>query len=122
MTKNIKSIKKPATPELPTKAQLEALTSDKRPDEPKVSTATEDAQMNIKVTDEILPGVYSNLMQIVHTKEEFIFDYFLNAPPQGIHVSRVIISPGHAKRFCRALIENIKKFEEKNGIIAEDTK
>jgi len=84
------------------------------------STGTEDAQMNVKITDEMLPGVYSNLMQIVHTKEEFIFDYFLNAPPQGILVSRIILSPGHAKRFCRALIENIKKFEEKYGVIAEE--
>jgi len=74
-------------------------------------------QLQIKARDEEMKGVYSNLMQIVHTKEEFVFDFFLNAPPQGILASRVIISPGHAKRIAAALAENVKKYEEKFGPI-----
>ena len=74
-------------------------------------------QLQIKVQDNDLKGVYSNLMQIVHTKEEFIFDFFFNAPPQGILSSRVILSPGHAKRIVAALAENIKKYEERFGKI-----
>ena len=74
-------------------------------------------QLQIKARDEDVKGVYSNLMQIVHTKEEFVFDFFLNAPPQGILASRVILSPGHAKRIAAALAENIKKYEEKFGSI-----
>lgn len=73
--------------------------------------------MQIKVKDDDLKGAYSNLMQIVHTKEEFVFDFFLNAPPQGMLASRVIVSPGHAKRVAQALTENIKKYEEKFGPI-----
>jgi hypothetical protein len=76
-------------------------------------------QLQIKVKDEELKGAYSNLMQIVHTKEEFILDFFLNAPPQGILASRVIMSPGHAKRMIMALQENLKKYEEKFGKIQE---
>ncbi len=34
-------------------------------------------QIQIKVKDEDLKGAYSNLMQILHTKEEFILDFFL---------------------------------------------
>ncbi len=112
-----KNIKKITQPKLPSKEQLTAPTSELNPD---VKTATQDAQMNIKITDEMIPGVYSNLMQIVHTREEFIFDYFLNAPPQGILVSRVITSPEHAKRLCRALIDNIKKYEGKHGVIKDE--
>ena len=74
-------------------------------------------QLQIKVRDEELKGAYSNLMQILHTKEEFVLDFFLNAPPQGILASRVIVSPGHAKRIAVALAENIKKYEEKFGKI-----
>jgi hypothetical protein len=76
-------------------------------------------QLQIKVLDSDLKGVYSNLMQIVHTKEEFVFDFFFNAPPQGILASRVILSPAHAKRMALALTENIKKYEEKFGQIKE---
>jgi hypothetical protein len=74
-------------------------------------------QLQIKVRDEELKGAYSNLMQILHAKEEFVLDFFLNAPPQGILASRIIVSPGHAKRIAQALNENIKKYEEKFGKI-----
>ena len=76
-------------------------------------------QLQVKVKDEDLKGAYSNLMQVVHTKEEFVMDFFLNAPPQGMLASRVIMSPGHAKRVMAALAENIKKYEEKFGKIEE---
>ena len=71
----------------------------------------EQKQLQIKAKDEDLKGNYSNLMQIVHTKEEFILDFFLASPPQGVLASRVIMSPGHIKRMIKALQENIKKYE-----------
>jgi len=76
-------------------------------------------QLQIKVKDEDLKGAYSNLMQILHTKEEFVLDFFFNAPPQGILASRVMVSPGHAKRIAAALTENVKKYEEKFGKIEQ---
>ena len=75
-------------------------------------------QLQIKARDEDMKGVYSNMMQIVHTRDEFFFDFFLNAPPQGILASRVVVSPAHAKMIMAALQENIKKYEEKFGNIA----
>ena len=76
-------------------------------------------QIQIKTKDEDLKGNYSNVMQVTHTKEEFILDFFLTAPPQGILASRVIMSPGHIKRVMKALQENISKYEEKFGKIEE---
>ena len=76
-------------------------------------------EMQIKVRDEELKGVYSNLMQIVHMKEEFILDFFLNAPPQGMLASRVIVSPAHAKRIAVAMAGAVKKYEEQFGNIQE---
>jgi len=75
--------------------------------------------IKIKAKDEQLIGVYSSLMQVAHTKEEFILDFFMVLPPQGVLVSRVIMSPGHIKRMLRALEENIAKYEEKFGKIEE---
>lgn len=76
-------------------------------------------KLKIKAKDEDLKGTYSNLMQILHTKEEFVLDFFLTAPPEGVLVSRVIMSPGHLKRMIKALQENIEKYEKKFGEITE---
>ena len=77
--------------------------------------------MQIKISDEILKGVYANAMQVAHSREEFILD-FLNLSLHmgaGIVSSRVIMSPGHLKRVIAALTENLKKYEEKFGRIEE---
>lgn len=92
-------------------------------EEQKTKKNTQDAErgrsIQIKAKDEDLKGAYSNLMQVLHTKEEFILDFFLVSPPQGILSSRVVMSPGHIKRMTRALQENISRYEEKFGKIAE---
>ncbi len=79
----------------------------------------EPQQIKIKAKNEELKGVYSNLMQILHTKEEFVLDFFLVSPPEGILASRIIMSPGHLKRMIKALEENLSKYEEKFGKIEE---
>jgi len=76
-------------------------------------------QIQIKAQDEDLKGKYSNLMQITHTQEEFVLDFFLVIPPQGTLASRVILSPGHLKRMIKALHDNIEKYEGKFGKIQE---
>jgi hypothetical protein len=79
----------------------------------------EQKQIKIKARDEELKGNYSNLIQVLHTKEEFILDFFLVSLPEGILTSRVIMSPGHLKRLIKALQENLGKYEEKFGKIEE---
>lgn len=76
-------------------------------------------QIQIKAHDDELKGKYSNLMQITHTQEEFMLDFFLVVPPQGSLTSRVILSPGHLKRITKALQDNIEKYEGKFGKIQE---
>jgi len=76
-------------------------------------------QIQIKAKDEDLKGSYSNLMQITHTQDEFVLDYFLVLPPQGTLASRVILSPGHLKRMMNALKDNVEKYEAKFGPIKE---
>ena len=74
-------------------------------------------QMQVKVTDEVLKGVYANMAQIAHTPEEFVIDFMNLFPPSGIVTSRVIVSPQHIKRIVAALQENIKRYEEQFGNI-----
>jgi hypothetical protein len=75
--------------------------------------------IQIKITDEVMKGFYSNLMQVMHSKEEFVFDFMNVVGQQGIVGSRVSVSPGHFKRIATALAENLKKYEEQFGTISE---
>jgi hypothetical protein len=76
-------------------------------------------QINIKATDEKLKGEYSNLAQIMHTKEEFVIDFLNIFPPTGTLNARIIVSPGHFKRMVKAMEENMKKYEGSFGPVAE---
>ena len=56
-------------------------------------------QIQIKASDADLKGIYSNMMQVSHTEEEFVLDFFNVTPPAGILASRVILCPAHFRRF-----------------------
>lgn len=77
--------------------------------------------INIKIPDEILKGVYSNNMFVSHTKEEFVLDFvnvsFFPPPGQGMAVAKIITNPGHFKRMLAAMSDNLKRYEEKFGVI-----
>ncbi len=75
--------------------------------------------INIKIDDDELKGRYSNLVRVSHTREEFILDFINFVPPQGIVTARMIMSPGHLKRFIRALQSNLVGYEEAFGAIEE---
>lgn len=72
-------------------------------------------QIQIKATDEVLRGLYSNMANILHTKEEFVLDFMNVFPPTGTLNSRIIVSPGHFKRMVAAMAENLKKYETQFG-------
>jgi len=76
-------------------------------------------QIQIKASDEKLKGEYSNAVQIMHTKEEVVLDFFNVFPPTGTLNSRVILSPGHFKRMINAMQENLEKYENSFGKIEE---
>lgn len=74
-------------------------------------------QIQIKATDEVLKGVYSNMAHISHTGEEFILDFLSVYPPAGSLNARVIVSPSHMKRMVAALADNLAKYEKQFGLI-----
>jgi len=81
-------------------------------------------QIPVKIDEETAMGKYANLCMIAHTPEEFTIDFMYMSPgppsatPAAKVVSRIITSPGHAKRLQMALSENIAKYEMKHGVIA----
>lgn len=78
-------------------------------------TQPQQNQLQIKADDKILQGVYSNAMQVQHSKEEFVLDFMNVFPPAGTLNARVIVSPGHLKRMIAALAENLSKYEASFG-------
>lgn len=80
-------------------------------------------QLNIELSEEIAEGVYSNLVMIAHSSEEFILDFIRVMPgiPKALVKSRIIVTPQHAKRLLRALADNINRYEASHGEIEERT-
>lgn len=75
--------------------------------------------INVKITDDELKGRYSNLLRIMHTREEFILDFVNFVPPQGAVTARIITSPAHLKRIVQALQENLVRYEATHGTIRQ---
>ena len=76
-------------------------------------------QVQVNVDKGDTKGVYSNLIQIQHSQEEFCLDFFNIFPPIGALTVRVVISLGHLKRMISALQDNLKKYEGKFGNVTE---
>lgn len=74
-------------------------------------------EIKVHMPNESRGGVYANNMVVQHTKEEFILDFLMVAPPEGTVNARVIVSPGHMKRIYEALAENLSKYESAFGEI-----
>ena len=77
--------------------------------------------LNVELPEEIAEGVYSNLAIISHSHSEFVVDFLRLLPnvPKAKVKSRVILTPSHAKRLMKALVDNIKKYEQQHGTIGE---
>ncbi len=76
-------------------------------------------QINIELPEDIAEGTYSNLAIISHSPQEFVVDFIRVMPgvPKAKVKSRVLLTPEHAKRFMKALADNIKKYEQQFGPI-----
>ncbi|MBS1580167.1 MAG: DUF3467 domain-containing protein [Bacteroidetes bacterium] len=78
-------------------------------------------QLNIEISEEVAEGEYANLAIITHSHAEFVIDFVNVMPgtPKSKVKSRIILTPMHAKRFMKALIDNIEKYENLNGNIQD---
>jgi hypothetical protein len=80
-----------------------------------------DVKIEVKVDEAVATGTFVNFSNVSHSPEEFVFDFIFvhPAPPPGFGklLSRIILSPAHAKRFQAALAENIREYEQRFGTI-----
>ena len=83
------------------------------------SDNTAQKQINIELDEQTADGVYANLAIINHSVSEFVVDFISIMPgrPKAKVKSRVILTPQHAKKFLKALAENVNRFEKTHGTI-----
>lgn len=80
-----------------------------------------EGQLNVELSEEIAEGIYSNLAIINHSASEFVMDFIKIMPgvPKAKVKSRIVLTPQHAKRFLRAMKENIARYESQHGEIKD---
>jgi hypothetical protein len=83
----------------------------------KPSKPTDPGAVVIKADDEIAKGRFANVTHVGSNLESFVFDFAFVQGKQGFLLSRVLMSPQHAKRFQAALSETIAKHEAHHGEI-----
>lgn len=85
------------------------------------NTNNQQNQLNIEISEETAEGQYANLAIITHSHAEFVIDFVNVMPgtPKSKVKSRIILTPQHAKRFMKALMENVSRFESVNGSIQD---
>ena len=76
-------------------------------------------QVNIELSEDVALGVYSNFSIITHSPSEVVCDFIQMMPgmPKGKVRTRVLMTPQNTKRFMKALIENVQKYEQNFGVI-----
>lgn len=79
---------------------------------------TSQKKIAIDIPKDLTP-VYGNLAFISHKHMEFFLDFAQILPhsPRGSIVSRVIMTPLHAKLLQNALAQNLAKYEQQFGPI-----
>jgi Protein of unknown function (DUF3467) len=76
-------------------------------------------QINIEIPEKEAEGIYANLAMIIHSPTEIVIDFARVMPraPKARVLSRIIMTPMHAKLLHQAIGDNLKKFEKQFGEI-----
>ncbi len=87
--------------------------ADDRPDQSK------QAKIQVHLDEGVAQGIYINLAMVHHNETEFTIDLMYMAPhnPRATVRARAISSPKHTKRLLIALQDQIRRYEERFGVI-----
>jgi len=75
------------------------------------------SKLQVQIDEDVAQGVYSNLVLLNHTENEFVLDFAFIQPSNGRAKvrARVVSSPRHTKRLLMALQKNLERYEERFG-------
>jgi hypothetical protein len=90
-----------------------------------MAQGNDDLKIEIKIDESIAVGRFSNFTNISHSADEFVMDFvFIHpSPPPGFGkmVSRILMTPAHAKRLLETLKKNLGEYESRFGDIRLDS-
>lgn len=80
-------------------------------------------ELTVEIPPEVRNGLYSNLVIVNHSPDDFILDFCFVQPgtPQAQVRARVAVTPTHFKRLVAAMQQNLERFEATFGRIEERT-
>jgi hypothetical protein len=78
-------------------------------------------RIEININEKTAQGTYANLQIVTHSPTEFVLDFCQLLPglPKANVVSRLILSPQHAKALMKTLAVNIARYEQHFGEIKD---
>ena len=76
-------------------------------------------RVQLQVDEPVAQGLYSNLVLINHSENEFVLDFAYLQPgnPVAKVRARIISSPRHTKRLLLAMQKNVERYEQRFGKI-----
>lgn len=80
------------------------------------------ATFQFSIDDSVANGVYVNFANIIHNPAEFVIDFGRAVPGRNdVRVlTRVLMTPVHAKQLLNALAQNLGLYEKTYGPIRTD--
>ncbi len=91
-------------------------------DQPPKSDAPVPPALQFSIDDAVASGIYVNFANIIHNPAEFVIDFGRAVPGRSdVRVlSRVLLTPVHAKQLLAALSQNVSLYEKNFGTIRTD--
>ena len=85
----------------------------------KPSTPPHSVQVQIELDPVTANGIFVNMAMVNHTDTEFTLDLVYVQPqqPRATVRSRAITTPKHMKRLMLAIQDNVRRYEERFGVI-----
>jgi hypothetical protein len=89
-------------------------------DRDRPATPPQSRAVKLEIDAETAKGRFVNAAVVTHADDAFFVDFALAFPRQPVRVlSRVIMSPQHAKALLRTLADNVSRYEARLGTIPE---
>jgi hypothetical protein len=73
----------------------------------------EEIYQDLKISEDVMIGVYANSAMVVHTAAEFGLEFICNAYPKAVIVSRVFLSAPQVPVFLQSLTQSWQKYQSK---------
>jgi hypothetical protein len=67
----------------------------------------------LKLPDDLVGGVFANVVMIRHTAEEFEFDFIANFYPRSVVTARIYLSAGRLPAVLETLSNSFEKYRQK---------